>query len=247
MRERQDLLRVPRLSELGDDQDPRGIYILCDTVLLSEYSAIMPIKSRWSCDIPKCSLITYLFNSPTETLSKVPLYIDGNNPDNHFVSTHAYRALSLRIASGLIANGLQPGDRVLLFSGNNIFFPAVFAGSIAAGGIFTGANPGFTSRELAQQLKDSGAKFLIANTLSIDVAIDAAQDAGVDMRNVFAFDDGLYMDGDGNVLKWESKADVKGMRHWSDIVEAGTDKFVWDELKTDEGYNRTATINYSSG
>lgn len=136
---------------------------------------------------------------------------------------------------------------MLLFSGNNIFFPAVFTGSIAAGGIFTGANPTFTSRELAQQLKDSGAKFLIANVLSIDVAIDAARVAGVSPRNVFAFDDGLYMDVDGNVVKWRSKADVKGMRHWSDIVEAGTEKFVWDELKTDEECNRTAAINYSSG
>lgn len=136
---------------------------------------------------------------------------------------------------------------MLLFSGNNIFFPAIFTGSIAAGGIFTGANPGLTARELAQQLKDSGAKFLIANVLSIDVAIDAARVAGVSPRNVFAFDDGLYMDVDGNVVKWESKADVRGMRHWSDIVEAGTEKFAWDELKTDGGYNRTAAINYSSG
>lgn len=207
----------------------------------------MPIKSRWSCDIPKCSLITYLFTSPTHPLSKAPLYIDCLNPDNHFLSTHAYRSLALRIASGLIANGLQPGDRVLLFSGNNIFFPAVFTGVIAAGGIFTGANPGFTTRELTQQLNNSGAKFLVANTLSIDVAIEAARNARVDPRNVFAFDDGLYMDGDGNVLKWESKADVKGMRHWSDIVEAGTEKFVWDELRTEEGYKRTAIINYSSG
>lgn len=207
----------------------------------------MPIQSRWSCDIPKYSLLNFLFNTPTHPLSKDPLYIDGHNPDNHFLSTHAYRSLVLRIASGLIASGLQPGDRVLLFSGNNIFFPAIFTGSIAAGGIFTGANPGFTARELAQQLKDSGAKFLIANVLSIDVAIDAARVAGVSPRNVFAFDDGLYMDVDGNVVKWESKADVKGMRHWSDIVEAGTEEFAWDELKTDEGCGRTAAINYSSG
>lgn len=136
---------------------------------------------------------------------------------------------------------------MLLFSGNNIFFPAMFTGIVAAGGIFTGANPGFTNRELAYQLRDSGAKFLVANTASIDVATDAARIAGVDSRNVFAFDDGLFMDRDGNVIRWESRVDVKGMRHWSDIVEAGTEKFVWEELKTDEEVNRTAAINYSSG
>lgn len=136
---------------------------------------------------------------------------------------------------------------MLLFSGNNIFFPAVFAGIVAAGGIFTSANPGFTSRELAYQLKDSGAKFLITNKTSIDVGINAAQTTGLDSRNIFVFDDGLFMDKLGNVVRWESKEDVKGMRHWSDIFEAGTDKFVWEELRTDEEFNRTAAINYSSG
>lgn len=120
-------------------------------------------------------------------------------------------------------------------------------GIVAAGGIFTGANPGFTSRELTLQLKGSGAKFLIVNEASIDIGVDAARTVGLDPRNVFAFDDGLYMDVDGNVVRWESKEKVKGIRHWSDIVEAGTDKFVWEELKTDDEVNRTAAINYSSG
>ena len=51
-----------------------------------------------------------------------------------------------RFAAGLRKAGLQPGDRVLLFSGNSLFCPIVLLGIVMAGGIFTGANPGFVAR-----------------------------------------------------------------------------------------------------
>lgn len=37
---------------------------------------------------------------------------------------------------GMRKSGLKQGDRVLLFSGNDLFFPVVFMGIIMAGGIF---------------------------------------------------------------------------------------------------------------
>lgn len=123
----------------------------------------------------------------------------------------------------------------------------MFTGIIAAGGIFTGANPTFTARELAFQLKDSGAKFLLINVGSIDVGIEAAKMVGLDPEKVFVFDDGLYVDDEGGIVRWTTRERVKGVRHWSDIVMAGNDKFAWEELSTEEEVNRTAAINYSSG
>ncbi|RPB11486.1 acetyl-CoA synthetase-like protein [Morchella conica CCBAS932] len=207
----------------------------------------MPVKSRWQCAIPQCSFPTYVFTSPTHPLPKAPLYIDALSPTNHYLTTHSYRSTVVRIASGLISCGLFPGDRVLLYSGNNIYFPTVFTGIIAAGGIFTGANPTFTARELAYQLKDSEAEFLLVNVGSIDVGIEAAKMVGLDPEKVFVFDDGLYVDDEGGIVKWTTRERVKGVRHWSDIVMAGNDKFAWEELSTEEEVNRTAAINYSSG
>lgn len=207
----------------------------------------MTVKSRWQCTIPQCSFLTYVFTSPTHPLPKTPLYIDALSPTNHYLTTHSYRSTVVRIASGLISCGLLPGDRVLLYSGNNIYFPAVFTGIIAAGGVFTGANPTFTARELAYQLKDSEAKFLLVSVGSIDVGIEAAKMVGLDPEKVFVFDDGLYVDDDGGIVRWATRERVKGVKHWSDIVMAGNDKFAWEELITEEEANRTAAINYSSG
>ncbi|PUU77830.1 hypothetical protein B9Z19DRAFT_1026498 [Tuber borchii] len=206
----------------------------------------MPISSRWTCDIPKCSLTTYLFESPTAPLPKEPLYIDALNP-NKFVSYYAYRSLVQRIASGLLALGLQPGDRVLLFSGNNIFFPSFFNGIIAARGIFTGANPSFTPREVEQQIRSSGARFLVTHRDKSDIAREAMGNVGLDEGNIFMFDEGLDIAADGEILRWRDKSSPGRTRHWSDIVEGGYDGFVWQELKTDEELDTTAAINYSSG
>lgn len=206
----------------------------------------MPISSRWSCEIPKCSLTTYLFESPTTPLPKEPLYIDALNP-NKFVSYYAYRSLVQRIASGLLALGLRPGDRVLLFSGNNIFFPSFLNGIIAAGGIFTGANPSFTPREIEQQIRSSGARFLVAHRDKSDIAREAMGNVGIDEGNIFIFDEGLDITADGEILGWGDKSSPGRTRHWSKIVENGYNGFVWQELKTDEELDTTAAINYSSG
>ncbi|CAZ85486.1 unnamed protein product [Tuber melanosporum] len=206
----------------------------------------MPISSRWSCDIPKCSLTTYLFESPTAPLPKEPLYIDPLDPKK-FVSYHAYRSLVQRIATGLLAFGLRHGDRVVLFSGNNIFFPSFFNGIVAAGGIFTGANPSFLLREIEQQIRSSGARFLVAHRSNSGIAREAAENVGLDEGSVFMFDEGLDITADGKILGWGDKSSPGRTRHWSDIVEKGYDGFVWQELKTDEELDTTAAINYSSG
>lgn len=88
----------------------------------------MTIHSRWNADIPECSLQKWLFGSYTGPLSDKPIFIDPERPDTHYLSLHDYRLWAKRLALGLQKAGLKPGDRVLLFSGNNLFFPVVFMG-----------------------------------------------------------------------------------------------------------------------
>ncbi|KAF2838238.1 4-coumarate-CoA ligase 2 [Patellaria atrata CBS 101060] len=202
----------------------------------------MPIKAHLQVPIPQVPLPTYLFTSPSAPLSDKPTFIDVDRPETHYLTKRTYRQWSKRIAAGLQATGLKPGDRVLLFSGNTLFFPCVIMGVIMAGGIFTGANPSYVARELAYQLQDSGARFLIAAEGSFDTAIEAARIAGLKDEQIFTFDDGqATFDGTGK--------DRGSIRHWSKLVaspELG-DRLVWEELGTEEEANRTIALNYSSG
>jgi 4-coumarate--CoA ligase len=202
----------------------------------------MPIKSRWTCEIPPVSLATYLFESATAPLPDKPILIESRAPDTHFLTSSSYRLWCQRFAAGLRANGLQKGDRVLLFSGNSIFFPVVIVGTIMAGGIFTGANPTYTPRELAYQATDSGARFLITSEGSVDTAIAAAKLAKLPESSVFLFDDGF--------ATFENRGQSKGnLQHWTHLV-ASEDvgrKFQWEELTPKEVASTTVTLNYSSG
>ena len=100
----------------------------------------MPIHSRWEVPLPVCSLQKYLFTSPTAPLVDKIAFYDADRPETYYLTQESFRLWSLRLAAGLQKAGLKQGDRVLLFSGNNLFFPVAFMGILLAGGIFTGAS-----------------------------------------------------------------------------------------------------------
>lgn len=201
----------------------------------------MPFKSRWEVDIPNAHLSSFLFGTPTDPLSRSHrIFSEAARSDSHYFTTFDYRLWCQRFAAGLRKSGLKTGDRVLLFSGNDLFFPVVFMGVIMAGGIFTGANPTYVSRELAFQLQDSGATYLICADASLDTGIEAAKLAGMGLDRVFVFNNAVF-DGQGQGRK--------GCRYWGDLIvpiQEGAG-FAWDELNTPELANRTLALNYSSG
>ncbi|CAI4215133.1 unnamed protein product [Parascedosporium putredinis] len=146
-----------------------------------------------------------------------------------------------QIAVGLQEAGLRLGDRVLIFSGNNIYFPVIFLGVLMAGGIVTGANPGFKPREIAHQLRDSGASFMVAAASNIQTATEGASEAGLPARNVFAFD--TTIPGSASV---EIPA-AHGARHWTELLapRERAEKFDWVEPA--DARTTTCCLNYSSG
>ncbi|KAK4940278.1 hypothetical protein LTR10_019598 [Elasticomyces elasticus] len=199
-------------------------------------------KSRWSTPIPDCSLPTFLFTSPTHPLGSKRAFSEAARADTHFLTRDQFRLWAQRFALGLQrSKHFQKGDRILLFSGNDLFVPVVFMGVLCAGGIFSGANPTFVARELAHQLRDSGATYLLCADGSMDTGIEAAKLAGLDpSERVFVYNAKIY---DGH------SEGVKGCRYWSDLVAPAEDakSFQWDDLTSPGESNTTLALNYSSG
>ena len=200
----------------------------------------MPQKSRWTVAIPPVSLPTLIFGPPSATVDDVPAFFDAENPDDLKLSLREYALWSRRVAAGLHRNGLRTGDRVLIYSGNNIMFPVVVMGIIMAGGIATTANPAFVARELAYQLKDSEPRFLLVAPSSLSTALDAANVAGFAHDYIFVFDDGPLVD---------SIANAGNIRHWDYLItDPGAGKeFAWEECHDMESRQKTALLLYSSG
>ncbi|KAH8697525.1 putative 4-coumarate-CoA ligase [Talaromyces proteolyticus] len=210
----------------------------------------MPFQSQWKVDIPDAHLATLIFKSPTHALSTTHrCFSDAARPDTHYLTTSEFRLWSQRFAAGLRKSGIKNGDRILFYSGNNILFPVVYMGIIMAGAVFTAANPAYIARELAYQLKDSGATYLICAEANLPTAIEGAKLAGLGTNNVFVFNDAVFQLGGTYASPRSPFPPTKGYRYWGELlasVEEGT-QFCWEELSTPILSNRTLALNYSSG
>ncbi|KAK5087760.1 hypothetical protein LTR05_001975 [Lithohypha guttulata] len=209
----------------------------------------MPHKSRWTIPIPDCSLPTFLFTSAAHTepttLANKPAYLDAGKPDTDFLTRRTFKVWSQRFACGLTRMpGFKRGERVLVFSGNNLAFAVAFMGILMAGGIFTAANPTFVPRELANQLKDSEACYLLCSEASLDTALEAAKMANLPTDRIRYFDtDILFRNG-------VEKSSKNGIQYWGPIFasESEGEKYQWPELKgKDEAKETVLALNYSSG
>ncbi|KVD80883.1 long-chain fatty acid--CoA ligase [Burkholderia sp. ABCPW 14] len=84
-----------------------------------------------------------------------------------FISAGArmtYAALARKaaaFASYLQSLGVKPGDRVAIMLPNTFQYPVTLFGALKAGAIVVNVNPLYTVRELAHQLKDSGAQTIV--------------------------------------------------------------------------------------
>lgn len=100
--------------------------------------------------------------------------------------TYAQLAAGVRqMAAGLAARGFGKGDVFAVYSPNLPEYAVAFYGVSAAGGATTTVNPLYTAGELAAQLADAGARFLLTTPPLLDRAIDAATRSGVE--EVFVF------------------------------------------------------------
>ncbi len=102
-----------------------------------------------------------LYNLLTESAAKYPERIATlffNRP----LSYRDLDALSDRMASALVKLGVEKGDRVALYLANSPQFLISHFGVQKAGGITVPFNPTYKEREIRYQLKDCGARIMIA-------------------------------------------------------------------------------------
>ncbi len=106
------------------------------------------------------------------------------HPDRPFViaedraCTYAELAdWSRRVARGLVAAGVQPGDRVALVLPNSAALVAAIFGIARAGAVAVPLNPRLRDRELEHVLRQSGAVVLLTVSAFRDAAIAESLDA----------------------------------------------------------------------
>lgn len=143
--------------------------------------------------------------------------------------------MARRVAAGLIASGIEPGDRVSILSENRPEWVLADLGAILAGAIVVPIYSSMTSREVAYHLSHSGAVLVFAENEGQVAKIEAAKDQLPDVGTVVVMQGGL--EGDSTVS-------------WNEFIDPGrTDSFLGqvDHRAAGPGPDTPITIVYTSG
>jgi acyl-CoA synthetase (AMP-forming)/AMP-acid ligase II len=133
--------------------------------------------------IPEVSITELVLGNAAKWGDK-PALIDG--PSGRTLSYVQLAGAVRRVAAGLAAHGFSKGDVLGIYSPNVPEYVVAFHAAASLGGICTTVNPLYTVRELALQLSDCGAKFLLTIPQFMDNARAAAETVK-SIREIFVF------------------------------------------------------------
>jgi acyl-CoA synthetase (AMP-forming)/AMP-acid ligase II len=130
--------------------------------------------------IPDVSLPALVLADAASRAAK-PALIDG--PSGRTITFGELAGGARLAAGGLAARGLQKGEVLAIYCPNLPEYAVAYYGVQLAGGVNTTINPLYTVDELAFQLNDAGASYLLTIPAFVDKAIQAAGKSGV--REIF--------------------------------------------------------------
>lgn len=132
--------------------------------------------------VPEVSLTDFVMRDAAQRLDK-PALIEG--PTGRVI-TYGELAQSIReVAAGLAARGFGKGEVFGILSPNVPEYGIAFHAVATLGGINTTVNPLYTANEVAHQLKDAGARFLVTVPQCLEKAEQAAEAANIEELFVF--------------------------------------------------------------
>ena len=105
-----------------------------------------------------------------------PAFIDG--PSERTLTYRGWAEGVQRVATGLAARGFRKGDVFAIFSPNVPEYAVAFHAVSLLGGINTTISPLYTVSELRDQLRDSGARYLVTVPACVGKAGTGGQGVG---------------------------------------------------------------------
>jgi acyl-CoA synthetase (AMP-forming)/AMP-acid ligase II len=138
--------------------------------------------------IPEIPLPQFVLGRAAELGSK-PALIDG--PTGRVITFAELADSVRRVAASLASRDFRKGQVFGVLSSNVPEFAIIFHAVAMLGGIITPVNPLYTEHEIAHQLKDAGARFLVAGRQFIEKARLAGAEAGIEELFVFGESEGV--------------------------------------------------------
>ena len=127
--------------------------------------------------IPDYSFTEHVLRN-ADRLADKPALIDG--PSGRTLTYGQLVTAIDQTAAGLAARGFKKGEVFAIYCPNIPEYAVAFNAVAKCGGINTTVNPLYTAEELTNQLKDSGARYLLTVAAFLDKATEAAAACAID-------------------------------------------------------------------
>jgi len=138
-------------------------------------------------EIPDASLTEFVLARARE-LGEKPAMIDG--PSGRAITYTQLHASVRAVAAGLAERGFGKGEVFAHYAPNLPEYAVAFHAVATVGGVNTTANPLLTAEELASQLRDCGARFLVTVPELLDNASAVAERSAVEEVFVYGAAEG---------------------------------------------------------
>ncbi|RDH39665.1 hypothetical protein BDQ94DRAFT_165353 [Aspergillus welwitschiae] len=133
-------------------------------------------------------VVTFSLDAQVEYDPCKPLFIDPQEPCQSLNATQ-FRFLVHTLIAGLKAHGLDRGDCILLHSGNNVLYTALFLAIIGAGGVYMGSNPHSQLQELNHTVSLTHPKWIITEPEGSSTVLTIANKHNLPDDHVLLVDD----------------------------------------------------------
>jgi len=143
--------------------------------------------------IPEVPITPFVFQNAKERGDK-PALIDG--PTGRAITYSELAESIARVAASLARRGFKKGEVFGILSPNVPEYAIVFHAVACLGGINSPVNPLYTEHEVAHQLKDAGARFLVTVPQFLEKAVNAAREANIE--ELFVFENAAAAVGNAN-------------------------------------------------
>jgi long-chain acyl-CoA synthetase len=178
--------------------------------------------------------VTRLFDILDKQLAEHPQAVCISTKENgawKALSTAETLATAERIALGLIALGIKPGDRIAIISGNRNEWCLVDQAILRVGAINVPIYPTSSETDYAYVLGHSGARICFCSNAEIHAKAHSARASAPGLEHLFTFDR------------------VEGASHWSEVEQRASenDRATLTAYKAQVKAEQLATIIYTSG
>lgn len=175
-----------------------------------------------------------LFEIPYHQLNSYPnakMFVTKTNGQWVGVSTKEFLDEAMQISRGLIALGVEPGDKVGIVSGTRYEWNVMDIGIQQAGAVVVPFYPNISENDYRYIFNDSGIKICVIADEELNTKIQNVKPDTPSLQHVFTMED------------------VSGAKHWSEIKKAGEsiDESVVKERMSNVNFEDLATIIYTSG